>query len=126
MSEGLIVGVSAAIAVPAIGWLVAHILALGRSHRDRRREFVAFIHEWRSDIERTHHRKPDDVWAAYTTKVGEFHGLLAKVRKDFTGGEFAAATEALGSLRIQNVRAASGDPRDVICVHLDTLKRVCK
>lgn len=108
------------------GWFIAHAFAASRDSRTRQLAFIGFIHSWRSDIERTHHRKPDDVWAAYRAGVSEFHGLLSKVRGTFKGEEFAAATEALGSLRIQDIRGAVGDPRDVICTHLDTLKRVCK
>ena len=82
---------------------------------------------WRSEIERIDPNKPHVVWGAFLKRVSEFHGAESNIGGLFRGDEFTRSVNALRRIESADIlECVEGDPRDVVCRHLDTLKRVCK
>ena len=108
---------------PAVLWQ-SSALPQDRDQEARKREFLAFLGRWRSEIERINPVHREAVLRAYECRIHEFHALRAKVRGDFTDPRFDKAANTLGSIRredILNARAGA-DARDVVCTQLDILK----
>jgi len=90
------------------GGLIGNWLALGRDCGNRKREFVAFLNQWRSEILRATtdvgngYQFVSGVWQTYQTKVHFFKAGVSKVRKDYFGrNRFDALTGALGNINVQ-------------------------
>ena len=103
------------------GILVGHRLTLGNK-ANRKREFVAFLNEWRAELQ----AKPayfDDVWTPYRERIGQFNAVASKVRNDFWRRKrFNRLCANLTGLDKQNTQ---GNPQEHILAGVDAMLAFC-
>jgi hypothetical protein len=108
---GLVVG-------GAVGWF-GHKLAGGRDRATRLRTFLAFMDQWRSEVERADIL---ELAEEYARKVHSFRGEAAKVRDDFRDRQrFDSLVQQLSSFGRSQINVGPINGRDLIATHIDAV-----
>src|SRR5450759_4934342 len=99
----------------SFGWFIGHRLMLGRDRANRKRDLVAFICKWQSEVASF---KPSsqvalgyEYWKPYATKIADFKAEASKVRNDiFRKHKFDALVSAVGDMNSQNTKGTPQEP----------------
>jgi hypothetical protein len=111
----------------AVGGFCTHLLAQRRERKvaadKRRRQFLGFLREWRSELQRISHEEQfmNVVWNHYLEKVGPFYRASGEVFGDISGEDFHALVERLGDLRYEEIVGPGKETRDTIASAIDEL-----
>jgi hypothetical protein len=108
---GLVVG-------GAVGWF-GHRLAGGRDRATRLRTFLAFMDQWRSEVERADILELAD---EYARKVPLFRGEAARVRDDLPDSHrFDSLVQELSGFGRSQINVGPINGRDLIASQIDAI-----
>jgi hypothetical protein len=116
----------------AVGGFCTHLLAHRRERKvaadKRRRQFLGFLREWRSELQRISHEETfvNDVWNHYLGKVGPFYRASGEVFGDISGEDFHTLVERLGDLRHEEIVGPGKDTREIIASTIDELIEIAR
>jgi hypothetical protein len=66
-----------------VGWWANHLLSKSRDRDARRLDFREFLGRWRSEIQLTVGGSVHGAYAAYISRIHDFHAFQTKLQNDF-------------------------------------------